>query len=92
VPGRRQRGTVTGTVLQQAALHVGPLSMSPAAAGHHRPVRQHHLEHLAVRQALTASPAKFTVAVLAFAVMAAGVTVLTRAAPQDFTPSKAASP
>jgi hypothetical protein len=33
----------------------------------------------------TDSPAKITVAVLAFAVMAAGVTVLTRTAPQDLT-------
>ena len=37
----------------------------------------------------TNSPAKITVAVLSFAVMAAGVTVLTRTAPQDLAPSGA---
>jgi hypothetical protein len=35
----------------------------------------------------TNSPAKITVAVLSFAVMAAGVTMLTRTAPKDLTPS-----
>jgi len=35
----------------------------------------------------TNSPAKITVAVVSFAVMAAGVTMLTRTAPQDLTPS-----
>jgi hypothetical protein len=40
----------------------------------------------------TDTPAKVAIAVLAFAVMAAGVTVLTRTAPQDLAPSRPASP
>ena len=47
--------TITGALLQQGALHVGPLSVSQPA-GHHRPVRQHHLEHLAVQRALHQQP------------------------------------
>ena len=39
----------------------------------------------------TDSPAKITIAVVAFAVMAAGVTALTRTA-QDLTPPKPARP
>jgi hypothetical protein len=39
------------------------------------------------RITVTNSPAKITVGLLAFAVMAAGVTVLTRTAPQDLTPA-----
>jgi hypothetical protein len=35
----------------------------------------------------TNSPAKITVAILAFASMAAGVTMLTRTAPKDLAPS-----
>jgi drug/metabolite transporter (DMT)-like permease len=39
----------------------------------------------------TDSPAKVAIAVVAFAVMAAGVTMLTRTAPQDLTPSRPAT-
>jgi hypothetical protein len=38
----------------------------------------------------TNSPAKITIAVLAFAIMAVGLTVLTRTAPADLTPSSPA--
>jgi hypothetical protein len=40
----------------------------------------------------TDSPAKVAIAIVAFAVMAAGVTMLTRTAPQGLTPSKPARP
>jgi hypothetical protein len=36
----------------------------------------------------TRSPARITIAILAFAVMAVGIVVLYRAAPQDLTPSR----
>jgi len=39
----------------------------------------------------TDSPAKVAIAVVAFAVMAAGVTMLTRTAPKDLAPSQPAS-
>ena len=39
----------------------------------------------------TNSPAKITAAVLSFIVLAAGVTMLIRTAPQDLTPAKPAS-
>ena len=38
----------------------------------------------------TNSPAKITVAAVSFAVMAAGIIMLTRTAPQDLTPSQPA--
>ena len=40
----------------------------------------------------TNSPVKIAIAVAAFAVMAFGVTVLTRTAPQDLAPAPAAGP
>jgi len=40
----------------------------------------------------TDSPAKITVGFLAFAVMAAGVTVLSRTSPKDLRPSGSARP
>jgi hypothetical protein len=43
------------------------------------------------RQRFTDSPAKITIAVLAFAVMAAGLTVLSRTAPKDLIPPSPAS-
>ena len=79
--------TVTGTVLQQAALHVGPLSVSQPLLVITDPFASIILSIWLFGERFTDSPAKITVAVLAFAVLAAGVTVLTRTAPQDLTPS-----
>jgi drug/metabolite transporter (DMT)-like permease len=81
--------TVTGTVLQQAALHVGPLSVSQPFLVITDPFASIILSIWLFDERFTNSPAKITVAVLAFAVMAAGVTVLTRTAPQDLAPSGA---
>ncbi len=75
--------TVTGTVLQQAALHVGPLSVSQPLLVITDPFASIILSIWLFGERFTDSPAKITVAVLAFAVMAAGVTVLTRTAPQE---------
>ena len=79
--------TVTGTLLQQAALHVGPLSVSQPFLVITDPFASIILSIWLFDERFTNSPAKITVAVLAFAVMAAGVTMLTRTAPQDLTPS-----
>jgi drug/metabolite transporter (DMT)-like permease len=79
--------TVTGTLLQQAALHVGPLSVSQPFLVITDPFASIILSVWLFDERFTDSPAKITVAVLAFAVMAVGVTVLTRTAPEDLTPS-----
>jgi len=79
--------TVTGTLLQQAALHVGPLSLSQPLLVIIDPLASIILSVWLFDERFTNSPAKITVGVLAFAVMAAGVTVLSRTAPQDLTPS-----
>ena len=79
--------TVTGTLLQQAALHVGPLSVSQPFLVITDPFASIVLSVWLFDERFTDSPAKITVAVLAFAVMAAGVTILTRTAPKDLTPS-----
>jgi hypothetical protein len=82
--------TVSGTVLQQTALHVGPLSVSQPVLVITDPLASIVLSVWLFDERFTNSPAKITVAVLAFAVMAAGVTVLTRTAPKDLTPSSPA--
>jgi drug/metabolite transporter (DMT)-like permease len=80
--------TVTGTLLQQAALHVGPLSVSQPLLVIFDPLASIVLSVWLFDEHFTNSPAKITVGVLAFAVMAAGVTVLSRTAPQDLSPSR----
>jgi drug/metabolite transporter (DMT)-like permease len=75
--------TVIGTLLQQAALHVGPLSVSQPFLVITDPFASIILSVWLFDERFTNSPAKIAVAVVAFAVMAVGVTVLTRTAPQD---------
>jgi hypothetical protein len=79
--------TLTGTLLQQAALHVGPLSVSQPFLVITDPFASIILSVWLFDERFTDSPAKITIAVLAFAVMAVGVTMLTRTAPKDLTPS-----
>ena len=59
----------------------GAAERVPAAADRREPAGQHRAERLAVPEQFTSSPARITVAALSFAVMAAGVTMLTRTAP-----------
>jgi drug/metabolite transporter (DMT)-like permease len=80
--------TVVGTLLQQAALHVGPLSVSQPLLVIIDPFASIILSVWLFGERFTDSPAKITIAILAFAVMAAGLTVLSRTAPQDLTPSR----
>jgi drug/metabolite transporter (DMT)-like permease len=80
--------TVVGTLLQQAALHVGPLSVSQPLLVIIDPFASIILSVWLFDERFTDSPAKITIAVLAFAVMAAGLTVLSRTAPQDLTPAR----
>jgi drug/metabolite transporter (DMT)-like permease len=79
--------TVIGTLLQQAALHVGPLSVSQPLLVVVDPLASIILSVWLFDEHFTDSPAKISVAVLAFAVMAAGVTALSRTAPRDLAPA-----
>ena len=81
---------IAGTLLEQAALHVGPLSVSQPILVIINPFASIILSVWLFDERFTNSPARITVAVLSFAVMAAGVTVLTRTAPQDLRPSEPA--
>jgi len=83
---------ITGTLLQQAALHVGPLSVSQPILVITDPFASIILSVWLFGEHFTDSPAQVAIAVVAFAAMAAGVTMLTRTAPQDLTPSTSASP
>ena len=79
--------TATGTVLQQAALHVGPLSVSQPFLVITDPFASIVLSVWLFDERFTSSPAKILVAGLSFAGLAAGVTMLTRTAPQDLEPA-----
>jgi hypothetical protein len=79
---------VGGTLLEQAALHVGPLSVSQPILVIINPLASIILSVWLFDERFTNSPAKITIAVMSFAVMAAGVTMLTRTAPQDVTPAR----
>jgi hypothetical protein len=81
---------VAGTLLEQAALHVGPLSVSQPILVIANPFASIILSVWLFDERFTDSPAKITAAVLSFAVMAAGATMLTRTAPQNLTPSQPA--
>ena len=81
---------IAGTLLEQAALHVGPLSVSQPILVIVNPFASIVLSVWLFDERFTDSPLKVTAAVLSFAVMAAGVVMLTRTAPQDLTPSAAA--
>jgi hypothetical protein len=78
---------VTGTLLEQAALHVGPLSVSQPVLVIIDPFAAIILSVWLFGERFTHSPAKITIAVLAFTAMAIGVIVLSRTAPKDLTPS-----
>ena len=79
---------VTGTLLEQAALHVGPLSVSQPLLVIINPLAAIILSIWLFDERFTDSPAKITLAVLAMAVLAAGVIALSRTAPKDLTPSR----
>jgi drug/metabolite transporter (DMT)-like permease len=82
---------ITGALLQQGALHVGPLSVSQPILVITDPFASIILSVWLFGEHFTASPAKVAVGAVAFTVMAAGVTMLTRTAPQDLAPSRTAS-
>ena len=81
---------VTGTLLEQSALHVGPLSVSQPVLVIINPFAAIVLSIWLFDEHFTDSPVKIAIAVVAFAVMAAGVTVLSRRSPKDLTLSRPA--
>ncbi|HET7247917.1 MAG TPA: DMT family transporter [Streptosporangiaceae bacterium] len=81
---------IAGTVLEQAALHVGPLSVSQPMLVIINPFASIILSVWLFDERFTNSPAKIAVAAVSFLVMAAGVVMLTRTAPQDLRPSEPA--
>jgi drug/metabolite transporter (DMT)-like permease len=79
-----------GTLLEQAALHVGPLSVSQPLLVVINPLASIVLSIWLFDEHFTRSPARIVIAVLSFAVMAAGIVGLSRSAPQNLAPSQPA--
>jgi drug/metabolite transporter (DMT)-like permease len=82
---------LTSALLQQGALHVGPLSVSQPILVITDPFASIILSVWLFGEHFTASPARVAIAAVSFALMAAGITMLTRTAPQDLAPSRPAS-
>lgn len=78
---------VVGSVLQQAALQVGPLSVSQPLLVVIDPAVSIVLSVWIFDERFTASPVQLAVGFAAFCTMAAGVALLSRAAPIDLDPS-----
>lgn len=79
---------VVGTVLQQAALQVGPLSVSQSLLVVVDPAVSIVLSVWLFDERFTQGPAKIALAASAFVVMAIGVIMLSKAAPADLVPTK----
>ena len=77
---------ITGTLLEQSALHVGPLSVSQPLLVIINPLASIILSIWLFDERFTDSPAKISLAVVAMAVLATGVIALSRTAPKDLTP------
>ena len=78
---------ISATLLEQTALHVGPLSVSQPLLVVINPVASIGLSIWLFDERFTPSPGRITIAVLSFAVLAVGVVVLSRTAPQDLAPA-----
>jgi drug/metabolite transporter (DMT)-like permease len=83
---------VGGALLQQAALHVGPLSVSQPILVITDPFASIILSVWLFEERFTNNPVSIAIAIVAFVIMAVGVTVLSRTAPQDLAPAPAAGP
>jgi drug/metabolite transporter (DMT)-like permease len=81
---------VSGSLLEQAALHVGPLSVSQPLLVVVNPLASIVLSVWLFAEHFTRDPGKIAVAVISFAVIAAAVVGLSRTAPRDLTPSRPA--
>ena len=81
---------LAGTLLEQAALHVGPLSVSQPLLVVINPLASIALSIWLFDERFTSSPARIAIAVVSFAAMAVGVVELSRAAPQNLAQSRPA--
>jgi hypothetical protein len=81
---------IIGTLLEQTALHVGPLSISEPLLVVVNPLASIGLGVWVFDEQFTANPAQIAVAFGAFGVMTAGVVWLSRAAPKNIAPTRAA--
>jgi drug/metabolite transporter (DMT)-like permease len=79
---------ISATVLEQSALHVGPLSVSQPLLVIINPLASIFLSIWLFDEGFTASPGRVVIAIFAFAALAIGVIELSRAAPRDLTPSR----
>jgi drug/metabolite transporter (DMT)-like permease len=79
---------VAGSLLEQAALHAGPLSVSQPLLVVVNPLASIVLSVWLFEEHFTHSPARIAIAVISFAVMAVGIVELSRAAPRDLAPSR----
>ena len=77
---------MAGTLLEQSALHVGPLSVSQPLLVIINPLASIILSIWLFDERFTDSPAKIATAVAAIVILAAGVIALSRTAPKDLTP------
>ena len=83
---------VVGSVLQQAALQVGPLSVSQPLLVVVDPAVAIVLSVWIFDERFTTGAVQRVVAAAAFCVMAVSVTVLARAAPADLDPTRTVGP
>lgn len=81
---------VTGVVLQQAALHVGPLSVSQPIIVVVDPIASIFLSVWLFDEQFTHDPLRLTITAVAFAVMTVGVVVLSRTTPIHLDPTRPA--
>ncbi len=79
---------MAGTLLQQAALHVGPLKVSQPFLVIVDPIVSIALSVWLFAEYFTASAAVLAVAAAAFAVMCAGLVLLTQTAPATMNAGK----
>jgi drug/metabolite transporter (DMT)-like permease len=78
---------ITGTLLGQSALHVGPLSASQPLLAIVNPLASIVLSIWLFDERFTDSPTRIAIAVVAMAVLVVGVIELSRTAPKDLNPS-----
>jgi drug/metabolite transporter (DMT)-like permease len=81
---------ITGVLLGQSALHVGPLSVSQPLLAIVNPLASIILSVWLFDERFTDSPVRIAIAALAMAVLAAAVFALSRTAPKDLDPTAAA--
>jgi drug/metabolite transporter (DMT)-like permease len=82
---------ISGSLLEQAALHAGPLSVSQPLLVVVNPLTSIVLSVWLFGEHFTHSPAKIVVAVISFAVMAVAVAGLSRTSPQNLAPARPAT-